>query len=182
MRIAVLAWGSLVWQPRNAHGEVLVAGPWRCDGPGLPVEFARISADGRLTLILVPDYPHRSQVLWAPSAFDDVASARENLARRETRAPIDMIHGVTNAGVPFGSPPSGIREVISVWSSNRSFDAVIWTGLGPGERWNRGFEANAAVEYVAGLSGEARRRAVEYIRRAPEQIDTPVRRALRSVV
>lgn len=180
MRIAVLAWGSLVWQPRNRHGSVLVAGPWHRDGPVLPVEFARISSDGRLTLILVPGYPHRSQVLWAVSAFDDVAAARDNLARRETRAPTDMIHGITTGGAPVGNPPSGIREAVSAWSAGRDLDAVIWTGLGPGERWDGGFEGTAAVEYVAGLSGDARRRAVEYIRRAPGQIDTPVRRALRS--
>lgn len=178
----MLAWGSLVWQPRNLHGGVLVAGPWHRDGPLLPLELARISSDGRLTLILVPGYPYRSPVLWATSLFDDVEAARGNLAQRETKAPIEMIHGVTAGGEPFGSPPPRIREVISAWSGQRNLDAVVWTALGPGERWNDGFEVSAAVEYVAGLSGETRRRAVEYIRRAPEQIDTPVRRALQSIL
>jgi len=179
MRIAVLAWGSLVWQPRNRHGEIRLAGTWHDDGPLLPVEFARISVDGRLTLILVPGYPHRSPVLWAGSAFSDVTAARANLAERETGAPIEEVHGVAAGGDVIGAPAGPVVATVSQWLGCRSLDAAIWTGLGPGGRWEGGFGVDAAVDYVSGLTGEERRRALEYVRRAPEQIDTPVRRALR---
>ncbi len=42
--------GSLVWDP----GVLRIAGASKHDGPSLPVEFARVSRDGRLTLVLNP--------------------------------------------------------------------------------------------------------------------------------
>jgi len=49
VKIAVIAWGSLVWDPRDLDIEP----EWREDGPLLPVEFARFSGRERLTLVLV---------------------------------------------------------------------------------------------------------------------------------
>jgi len=51
MRIAVLGWGSLIWKPDKPA----ISAPWHANGPLLPIEFARISLDGRLTLVLCPD-------------------------------------------------------------------------------------------------------------------------------
>jgi 1-acyl-sn-glycerol-3-phosphate acyltransferase len=50
MRIAVLGWGSLIWSP----GNLKIDREWHEDGPFLPIEFARVSQDGRLTLVLFP--------------------------------------------------------------------------------------------------------------------------------
>ena len=177
--IAVLGWGSLVWQPRNDHGEILLDGGWHADGPLLPVEFARISSDGRLTLILLPGYPHRSPVMWARSACDDLGAARANLARRETSAPLASAHAVTSAGEVFGDPDPEVVGAVSEWLGDAALDAVAWTGLGPGKRWGGvGFTPEGAVAHLLGLTGEQRARAEEYVLRAPPQIDTPVRRLL----
>ena len=48
VKSVVLAWGSLVWDPR----ELQTAAKFAPDGPLLPIEFCRISADGRLTLAI----------------------------------------------------------------------------------------------------------------------------------
>ena len=40
-----------------------------------------------------------------------------------------------------------------------------------------GFGRDAAVGYPESLSGPVRKRALEYLRNAPLQIDTPVRRS-----
>ena len=48
MKIAILGWGSLVWNPRNLS---IINSAWHPDGVLLPIEFARISRDGRLTLV-----------------------------------------------------------------------------------------------------------------------------------
>ena len=48
VKSVVLAWGSLVWDPR----ELKTAVKFTPDGPLLPIEFCRISADGRLTLAI----------------------------------------------------------------------------------------------------------------------------------
>jgi hypothetical protein len=58
--IACLAWGSLVWDTRTLP----VTGEWETDGPILPLEFARQSGDGRMTLVIV-DSDHRVPVLWS---------------------------------------------------------------------------------------------------------------------
>jgi len=179
----VLAWGSLVWQPRNVHGELSMAGDWQMDGPELPIEFARLSSDGRLTLIVTPGYPHLSRVLWAISGFDRLDAAVANLAARETNAPIDRIHGI-EAGRPIGSPDPSVIETASNWLDDKPYlDAVIWTGLGPGPRWGAdGWTVESAVGYVDSLAGPTRGAAVEYIERAPRQIDTPVRRRLQALL
>ena len=135
MQIAVLAWGSLVWQPRNDHGELSMAGEWQTDGPTLPIEFARISTDGRLTLIITPGYPHSSRVLWSLSGLGDLDAAAANLAARETNAPLDCIHGI-GARRTLGSPDPSVLEAVSMWLGDKpDLDAAIWTGLGPGPRW-----------------------------------------------
>ena len=183
MRIAVLAWGSLVWQPANDFGEISVTGPWREDGPTLPVEFARISSDDRLTLVVVPGYTSLSTVLWAPSTFDTMTEAVANLAERETGTSPDRIHGVGPDGA-HSTPDARIAATVSAWVTGRDdVDAAVWTGLGPGSRWGEdGWGIEHAYRHVASLTGATRDRALRYIRNAPPRIDTPVRRALDPLV
>jgi len=39
VRIAIIGWGSLIWNPDTLH----VAEPFSCSGPELSIEFSRIS-------------------------------------------------------------------------------------------------------------------------------------------
>ena len=48
LKSAILAWGSLVWDPRDLQ----TVAEFAPNGPLLPIEFCRISADGRLTLAI----------------------------------------------------------------------------------------------------------------------------------
>ena len=48
VKSVVLAWGSLVWDPRDLQ----TAAKFTANGPLLPIEFCRISDDGRLTLAI----------------------------------------------------------------------------------------------------------------------------------
>lgn len=50
MKIAILGWGSLIWDKRNLR----LAGEWQVGGPVLPIEFSRVSGYGRLTLVIDP--------------------------------------------------------------------------------------------------------------------------------
>lgn len=78
MLIGCLGWGSLVWNQR----ELPVRGPWFVDGPFLPIEFARLSNDERITLVLVEDRP-LVRSLWNVMDVAGLDDAREALRKRE---------------------------------------------------------------------------------------------------
>ena len=79
MKSAILAWGSLVWDPR----ELETAAGFAANGPLLPIEFCRISADGRLTLAIDETFGAVCKAYSAPSALEDLDAAIENLRARE---------------------------------------------------------------------------------------------------
>jgi len=79
MRIAVLAWGSLVWDAR----ELAIECDFEPSGPRLPVEFCRISGDGRLTLVVDEDRGADCLTYCATSGLSNLGAAIENLRVRE---------------------------------------------------------------------------------------------------
>ena len=78
MRIACLAWGSLVWSPRDLQ----ISSIWFEDGPSVPVEFARQSGGHRLTLVIRNDFQPVTS-LWAWMKMASLPDAVENLRVRE---------------------------------------------------------------------------------------------------
>jgi hypothetical protein len=79
MKIAVLAWGSLVWDRRD----LAVAGNFEPTGPRLPIEFCRVSGDGRLTLVIDEACGASCVTYVAVSTFGELLAAIENLRTRE---------------------------------------------------------------------------------------------------
>lgn len=168
--IVCLGWGSLIWDPRCLP----VSGKWHIDGPKIPVEFARQSQNGRLTLVIDPESPP-IQVLWAALAVADLSEAVEALSCREG-TPTDRPIGRWPSDSPYEC-----ADIIERWARSKDLDGVVWTALGPkfgDQNGNRPSQAQA-VDYLASLPGIHRRRcAEEYVRRAPLQIDTPYRKAI----
>src|SRR5436190_1350463 len=105
MEIAVLGWGSLIWCP----GSLRIKTKWRSDGPRLPIEFARISRDGRVTLVVLPGAEDQP-VYWALSEFDDLHDARGNLKEREGTPSKDHIHCLTGDGLTAGDISATVIE------------------------------------------------------------------------
>jgi hypothetical protein len=68
LKSAVLAWGSLVWDPRDLQ----TAAEFVANGPLLPIEFCRISADGRLTLVIDETVGTVCTTYSAPSALESL--------------------------------------------------------------------------------------------------------------
>jgi hypothetical protein len=181
MKIAVLGWGSLIWSPRNLR----IKTKWRSDGPRLPIEFARISRDGRVTLVILPR-AKKQAVYWALSAFDDLGKARQNLKEREGSESKD-IHWFTAKGETAADiPETVIRSVRSWLRSHQQVNAVIWTGLTTNWQEKRGqkFASKDAVRYLKELKPDRDgaettfNRAQEYVKNAPSLIQTRVRRAM----
>jgi hypothetical protein len=155
-------------------------GDWILDGPTLPIEFSRISEKGRLTLVIdelngtpVPARSIRSRCATLDEAID-------NLRMREGAR---SSKGVGFADLRNGSnSPTAIAkrrastEIIAKWGESKGADAVIWTAIGP--RWplDGSFSVEAAAQYVVELGEPLRSEAHEYIKKAPAEVITPVRK------
>ena len=180
VNIAVIAWGSLIWN----LGMLDLRTPWHCDGPALPLEFARISRGGRLTLVLFPPGLTRP-TYWAISSFKSLDVARANLADREGSA-VDAIHfcfrdPATQQRRQYGD--LRVTSAVDDWLLARQrLDMAIWTGLDSNWQSERGvdYSVDDAVRYLSGLHGPELEAAREYVTHAPPQIDTPVRQAMRA--
>lgn len=179
MLIACLGWGSLVWDPR----ELPIRGIWHQDGPFLPIEFARQSRDGRITLVIVPDKSvPLVRSLWALFSLNNLVKARAALAAREgITANIKDHIGVWKNGDKVGG--NKIVSMISQWAKSLKIDAVLWTNLPPqfevDTKIQKGYmpSKEEVVYYLENIaSHEIRKSAERYIRMTPPQIDTEYRR------
>ncbi len=183
MKIAILGWGSLLWDPRELH----LATPFELAGPNLPIEFCRVSKDHRLTLIIDEDYGTLCQTYVAASAFDNLDEAIANLAEREGMTRKADVGFVTSAGqersrLAAERHPHSV-ETIADWALHAGYDAAIWTALGGHFQQETGepFSVNAAMRFLEALEqndAPAFAHALEYIRRAPAATQTPVRDAV----
>lgn len=170
MTIACLGWGSLVWNP----GDLPVSGVWRSDGPKLPLEFARQSANGRITLVIVPGAAPIS-ALWCALDVDTLDEARQVLAKREGIKPayVERSVGVWGKGVCSRHRET---EAIGKWAEAANLSGVVWTALQPRfEGKSTTPSIDQVLEHLANLDAEAKRLAEEYVRRAPPQIRTAYR-------
>jgi hypothetical protein len=182
VKSAVLAWGSLVWDPR----ELQTADKFAADGPLLPIEFCRISADGRLTLAIDETFGAVCKTYSALSALEDLDAAIENLRLREgmgnTRAVgfVELGSG-RQSDVAIERHPEAV-ETIAAWAASSGYDAAIWTALvtnfdEPG-KGGEPFSVTAAMRYLEALRDKDAAifsRALAYIRQAPPEVQTPVR-------
>lgn len=137
-----------------------------------------MALDGRVTLVIDPE-ARDTQTYWAPLAVDSFEEAIEGLGLRERIAPerrSDWIglQSSSNSVIASGAAEPFVRERIVDWLAGQHLDAVVWTALPL--RAPDGAETKPGVQELLGhlksLSGEARSRAEEYIRRAPYSLKT----------
>ncbi len=168
MKIACIGWGSLVWSP----GVLRCRGEWQLDGPMLPLEFARTSKDGRLTLVLT-DGATAVSSLWVELDYADPQSAKAALQGREATGPLSI--GLW----PGPTPRYAVGAVeIAKWAEAKGLGAVVWTALPPkfGNADGKAPEsAQSAVAYLQRLDAEVGTKAREYVVRAPAQVRTAFR-------
>jgi hypothetical protein len=173
--IVYLGWGSLIWN----QGALPIRGEWWYDGPFLPVEYARQSSDGRLTLVTHDSFcPIR--VFWS---IADVQSIEEGIRELRLREGISEKNEATHIG--FWSSETkkanithAFIEKISHWAYEKGINGVIWTALPPkfNDEAGRIPSADEAVLYLKSLPYAKQQNAKNYIIQTPAQIDTPYRR------
>jgi len=178
MKIAILGWGSLIWDTRVLR----IVGDWRAGGPVLPIEFSRISTNGRLTLVIDETNGAAVTTRYARSACDNLDEAIADLREREGRPSMERIgflNLVANTERDWArqNHPHACDK-IKTWAQANTWQAVIWTALTSNFAFKQeeSFTTNAAHRYLRGLTGESKTLALEYIHRAPEEVDTPLRR------
>jgi len=171
MKIACLGWGSLIWDPQKFEKQ-LKAKDWNADGPLAPIEFARQSDDGRITLVIEPTAAP-VKLLWNIMTTTDLKTAREALRDRER----SHLIGTWERG---SQEPELIQD-LSQWATKQDLDAVVWTALGhkfDGDNILPSIEE--VLTYLKGLTGDKCIKSKEYIECAPQQIDTEYRRRIRA--
>jgi hypothetical protein len=138
----------------------------------LPIEFSRISGNGRLTLVIDEANGVPIQTLYALAATASLEEAIENLRGRE---------GTNSRGIGHvrngGHPQSRVEKPILDWVVDNGFDAVIWTALGSNfeQKTGKPYCVESALAYIDLLEASIRTSALEYISKAPTAVQTPFR-------
>lgn len=182
MQIAVLAWGSLIWDQRD----LMLAGPFTPNGPTLPLEFSRVSRDRRLTLVIDEARGTACTTYVAPSIFSDLEEAIDSLRRREGMPGPAGVGFVDSRDRRRGETASQRhpRAVVAIerWAMRTDYRAVIWTALASNfhepDQAGVPFSVEAALAYFATLDGPHLENALRYIRKAPPEIRVPLREAV----
>lgn len=175
MKIACLGWGSLIWDRRDLN----ICSEWYEDGPSLPIEFARESTDGRMTLVLTKE-TKESTSLWAILEESDIETAKANLAKREGIADKNIRYSVGYWDSNSGEFHGCCSKQISEWAMRKELDGVVWTNLKYGFRSGRDTlpTIKEVFDHFDSLSSEKKLKAEQYVRKTPVQVRTAFREKL----
>lgn len=166
MKIIILGWGSLIWEPKELEFDRKIG--WLQNGPILPIEFARISNNKRLTLVITPEGTP-VKTLFSISTNEQLNNAVSNLIKREGTVK-RHIHSYCKIN-GFSDDSFLYKENIVNWINKTDYDCVIWTNLP--ENWKE--KTNDRIEYLKGLDINESLLAKEYICRTPIQTKTKYR-------
>lgn len=176
---AILAWGSLVGEPNDTFDKDHEA--WRHDGPILPIEFSRISScrKGALTLVIDPDSGVLTRTWYALSRRTDPQDAACDLRTREGTV-MRNIGLFDTRGNIARSRWTLVTDKVKAWLEAKGFIAAVWTDLPSNYTETRRelYSADAAVNYIAGLSPEGKAAARHYLAVVPYEVRTPFRIAV----
>lgn len=177
MNIAILGWGSLIWDERSEFDNWHDG--WLPDGPTLNLEFSRISESRACALTLVIDEHHGElcKVVYAMSKRQNANDAICDLRSREGTILKRISHHFADDS---RSDEPAVPKNIETWAKEKKLDVVVWTGLPSNfqDEVGKPFSIPEALSYLKDLPPEGKAKAAEYIRRAPKFIRTPLRRAL----
>jgi hypothetical protein len=179
MAIAIIGWGSLIWDLEILTPQT--KGAWLMEaGPQLPMEFSRISPKRKLGLVvcLDPEVGVGCQTHAIKSSKSDITQTINDLAARE-RAPLNLIGAVHADGLQKGRM-SEVTKAVVQWCDENGWDGAVWTDLEPNFAafTQQDFTVDAGLAYLRTLDGENLTEAFNYIENAPVQTRTPLRTAL----
>ncbi len=178
MKIAILGWGSLIWDEGDLHLE----NGMQKGGPMFPIEFSRISNSRKRALTLVIDPINGVEVptQFAKSKRTDIADAICDLHTREGTSVwrigyLNLVDGTLRSNVY-----PDVIHIIRKWAIVKNFMAVIWTDLPSNfeEEINKEFSVDNALDYLIDLEEDGTKEAIKYFSKAPQDVKTPLRKAV----
>mgnify|MGYP003583851873 CR=1 FL=1 len=181
MKVAILGWGSLLWDKRPEFDSL--HDDWKFDGPALKIEFSRVSKTRKdaLTLVLDKENGELCNVAYSFSSRKKPYDAICDLTDREGTV-------MKNIGFWFSdsscsqSRDKDVLDIIKCWALNKKIDVVIWTDLlsnfNEKSKNKKLFSVKNAIDHLLLLDNNGRQLAKEYICNAPEFVKTPLRREI----
>jgi hypothetical protein len=181
IKIAILGWGSLLWDKTHREFDRHHAA-WKLDGPVLKLEFSRksVSRLNALTLVIDAIRGEECRVAYALSKRRTVEKALADLQKREGTSRRNIGYVFSDGSRRQGRDADAVDGILR-WARVVSLDVVLWTDL-PGDFSDvpKNEFARAAVNHIQQLPPEGRVLAAEYVWRAPESIVTPLRTVLQA--
>lgn len=180
-RIAVIGWGSLIWDLDDLAPKV--EGEWRMRaGPALPFEFSLVSRKRKmgLAVCLDPENGDECPTHVIASRRADIHEAAQDLYLRERSPSVDFIGAFCARSGFLRTRLTEVGETVRDWCAATGAAGAVWTDHESNYLDLQGepFSVAAASAYLRGLTGESIAEAVRYIEFAPETTSTPLRRAL----
>ncbi|WP_291275167.1 hypothetical protein [Flavobacterium sp.] len=173
---AIIGWGSLIWNPQSLNYVTEIG--WLHQGPVLPLEFARISKDGRLTLVITENGT-LNKTFFSFSSFHILRDAIGNLADREG-CPESSIGYFDKKNNKFYPENFLFKNKIIDFAETFELEYVIWTNLS--EKWylkkadeKTVIKPEQRVDYLNQLDDTTKQKAKDYICFTPQEIKTKYR-------
>ena len=125
IKIAYLGWGSLLWNFKD-----LKIDSWIQSNLSFPLEFSRISKDGRLTLVVDEKIGTPNLIWYALANYKNVDTAINDLKKREgtLKKNISYVNLAKKKYRIKNTSPKLGQEIV-MWALKEKVDVVIWTDL-----------------------------------------------------
>ena len=125
------------------------------------------------TLVIDPDNGVPCTVAYCLSRRQEIGLVIADLRKRE--GPKSRIGYIDKDGT-YRCRDKPAFEAISVWATTKGVAGVVWTDLPSNfaEKTGYAFSVEAALDYLAALKGDAKAKAEEYLKKAPDFVQTPL--------
>lgn len=178
-KIAILGWGSLLWDKQPAFDDC--HGAWEPEGPELRIEFSRVSSTrgGALTLVIDPDHGSACRVSYALSTRRAPEDVICDLRCREGTTRKNIGYYFTD-GTAEQARDEATLNAVKAWALAKGIDVTVWTDLPSNFELKTGkpFSLPDALAHIEGLNPVAKESATEYVSCAPVFVQTALRAAL----
>ena len=172
-KIVYLGWGSLLWNYKD-----LKIDDWQQIDLQLPLEFSRMSQDGRLTLV-IDEKNGAINKIWSTQAhYKNIDIAINALKKREKtlKSAISYINLPKKRYRIRNTSPKLTQEIV-MWALKEKIDVIIWTDLSSNWQQIRGKEYSIedALQYFKSAPVIAQMKIFDYVFGAKQvgKIKTP---------